>query len=240
MCILPICALSAAEHVKSTRPSTILSTYLLASVVFDIARLRTAWLSSEDRSLALAFSTSFVIQILALLLEAVEKRRFLTPECRGKPREELAGIYSRSMYWWLNHLIRTGYRSALVPESLESLDDDLSARTLDEKFHEAWIQVVGPSPDPLRTDEDAPKYKGRWPLVQTVARVMPSSLLWPIPAKMAVVAFTLCQPLALNRLLVFLQDTESINVGYGLVGAYGLIYIGMAVSTSLVNILINS
>lgn len=43
--------------------------------------------------------------------------------------------------------------------------------------------------------------------------------------------FTICQPLVLNRFLAFLEDRgESVNRGYGLIGAYGLVYLGIALS----------
>jgi ATP-binding cassette, subfamily C (CFTR/MRP), member 1 len=42
--------------------------------------------------------------------------------------------------------------------------------------------------------------------------------------------FTFCQPLLINRYLQFLQDpTESMSIGYGLLGAYGVVYLGLAV-----------
>lgn len=44
-------------------------------------------------------------------------------------------------------------------------------------------------------------------------------------------AFTICQPLVLNQFLAFLEHPEeSINHGYGLIGAYGLVYLGIALS----------
>jgi ATP-binding cassette, subfamily C (CFTR/MRP), member 1 len=47
------------------------------------------------------------------------------------------------------------------------------------------------------------------------------------------VAFTICQPLLLNRFLSHLQGLdESRNIGYGLIAAYGLVYLGMAISSS--------
>lgn len=65
-----------------------------------------------------------------------------------------------------------------------------------------------------------------------------STLRWPIVAvivpRLALLAFTICQPLILNRLLVFLDDTsQSISIGHGLIGAYGLVYIGIALSQAL-------
>lgn len=47
-------------------------------------------------------------------------------------------------------------------------------------------------------------------------------------------AFTICQPLILSRFLEFLQDTtQPANIGYGLIGAYGVVYLGIAVSQAL-------
>jgi ATP-binding cassette subfamily C (CFTR/MRP) protein 1 len=67
--------------------------------------------------------------------------------------------------------------------------------------------------------------------------VLFAALKWysvlPILPRLAQVAFTLCQPLLLRRLLSYLAnrgDKESFNIGYGLIGAYAVVYISMAVS----------
>lgn len=57
-------------------------------------------------------------------------------------------------------------------------------------------------------------------------------LLAPVPGRLSLVAFTLIQPLLVNRFLSYLEEPEnknSANYGYGLIFAYGLVYIGMAV-----------
>lgn len=52
--------------------------------------------------------------------------------------------------------------------------------------------------------------------------------------RLALLAFTICQPLALNRFLIFLDDSsQPATIGYGLVAAYGLIYFGIAVTQAL-------
>jgi ATP-binding cassette subfamily C (CFTR/MRP) protein 1 len=52
--------------------------------------------------------------------------------------------------------------------------------------------------------------------------------------RLALLAFTICQPLILNRLLVFLDDTsQPTQIGYGLIAAYGLVYSGIALSQAL-------
>lgn len=54
-------------------------------------------------------------------------------------------------------------------------------------------------------------------------------MLLPIPPALAVLAFTFCQPLVLTRIIAFLGNNEDVNIGYGLIGAYALIYVGIAV-----------
>ena len=55
-------------------------------------------------------------------------------------------------------------------------------------------------------------------------------ILVPVMPRIALIALTLCQPLLLKRLLQFLtSEDEPVRVGYGLIGAYGVIYLGIAV-----------
>lgn len=55
----------------------------------------------------------------------------------------------------------------------------------------------------------------------------------PIIPRLALLALTFCQPLLLRRLLDYLKhsDVEDKNIGYGLIGAYFVVYVGLAVST---------
>ena len=67
-------------------------------------------------------------------------------------------------------------------------------------------------------------------------KVLFSLLKWPILVpiipRLALLAFTFCQPLLLRRLLDYLNhsDVEDKNIGYGLIGAYFVVYVGLAVS----------
>jgi hypothetical protein len=65
--------------------------------------------------------------------------------------------------------------------------------------------------------------------MHALARTLWVKLLLPIPPKLAILAFTFCQPLALTRIIAFLENSEDISIGYGLVGAYALVYVGLAV-----------
>lgn len=58
-------------------------------------------------------------------------------------------------------------------------------------------------------------------------------LLAAIPARACVVAFNFCQPVLLTRSLEFFAEPvnkATTNVGYGMIGAYILVYVGLAVA----------
>lgn len=59
------------------------------------------------------------------------------------------------------------------------------------------------------------------------------NLLSPMVPRLILIAFTIGQPLCLRRFLDYLQGDEgNVNVGYGMIGAYFLIYFGIAVRHS--------
>lgn len=57
-----------------------------------------------------------------------------------------------------------------------------------------------------------------------------------IVPRLCLTAFTFAQPFLINRVIGYLSEFNSANtknVGYGLIGAYGLVYIGIGVSENL-------
>jgi hypothetical protein len=136
-----LAVLSYAEHTRSVRPSFILNTYLLCSLLFDIARVRTLWLRYTDtfnEIIALVTTVALGVKVLLVLLEAVEKRNILKTEFAGYPPEATAGFYNRSLFWWLNPLFRVGYSNVLSVRDLFVLDKELSSERLLALFEERW------------------------------------------------------------------------------------------------------
>jgi ATP-binding cassette subfamily C (CFTR/MRP) protein 1 len=65
------------------------------------------------------------------------------------------------------------------------------------------------------------------------------TLKWPllsaIPPRTCLIALTFCQPLLINRAVILSGEDVTdwtTNVGYGLIGAYILVYVGIAVCIS--------
>lgn len=136
-----ICLLSYTEHSKSIRPSTLLSIYLVLSLVFDIARARTLWLlQSKLNFIAAVFTASVAVKLFMLILEAREKRKWLKVDgtAREIGEEELSGIFGQGFFWWLNKLILLGSKKVLQIEDLYPLDRTLESDYLKNRFEQAW------------------------------------------------------------------------------------------------------
>ncbi|PTU22530.1 hypothetical protein P175DRAFT_0514599 [Aspergillus ochraceoroseus IBT 24754] len=213
--------LSYAEHSFSTTPSFLLSTYLFVTLLFDIAKSRTLWLrqvGGTDEKIAILTSVVVVTKLLLLLLETVEKRHILRYDYRGYPPEATAGIFNKVFFWWLNPLFQRGYLKSLAIDDLYVLDKQMVSKRLHQILENVWKKEKQKGPNTLLL---ASLKAFKWELS---AVILPRALL---------VGLNFCQPLLLHRSLTF--STEPVNnhtnnVGYGLIGAYILVYTGMGIT----------
>lgn len=221
--------LSYIEHSKSLKPSSILNIYTLGSLVLDGAILRTMWLSHLSVAITAVFTASFALKTAIVFLEAQGKTRYLVSAGDGRSYspEETTGIYSRGVFWWLTPLLLTGFRRLLRPVDLFDLDESMSAAVLNERFWHRWN-------DSSSTGQpDGSSRSPRHRLIRACISTLKWQLLAVVLPRLFLLAFTICQPLILNRFLDFLQNpSETDNYGYGLIGAYGLVYLGISISSS--------
>lgn len=215
-----LCVLSYFEHSRSVRPSFIINLYLLISLPFDVARSRTLWLSSSRQSIALVLTISTVVKAAVLVLEANTKRDILLDRYRDLPPEATSGIYSRSTFWWMNPLLKTGFFKTLLLKDLYALDPEIQSRDLLVRFRQAWD----------RTN----KQKSH-----CLFNACAFTLLWPFLAsaipRLILMGFRYSQPFLLHRTVEFVQEQasrETRSIGWGLVGAYAIVYVGLAVFTA--------
>ncbi|KAF2155055.1 ABC transporter [Myriangium duriaei CBS 260.36] len=218
-----ICLLSPLEHSGSFHPSTVLGVYLSFTLAFDAVTLRTVWLSPSTSGGLRGVSTcSFALKAVVLLLEAQGKQQYVVrPQDKVRSPEEFSGAYSRTLFWWLNRLLFIGFKKILKPSDLFVNKESLRTEHLNERFWTSW---------------NSSSQEGKYALMIAVARALKWQLLFPIVPRLALLAFTFCQPLLLRRLLRYLQDPVEVSdrrTGYGLIGAYFLVYSGMALSSSV-------
>ncbi|KAF2734747.1 putative multidrug resistance protein [Polyplosphaeria fusca] len=215
---LAVFGLSYLEHSRSLRPSALLNLYLFFSVLFDAVVLRTLWIADLSTTMRDVFTASFALKGVIFFLEAKEKRRYLKTNQSCGP-EETSGLYNQTFVWWLNKIIRSGYRHVLKPTDLYPVDESMKSEVLNAKFWTEW-QKAAKTANPS--------------LTRVVVRLLRWPLIIPFFPRLALLGFTFCQPLMIRRLLEFLQKrSESSNTGHGLIGAYAVVYFGMSVSNSL-------
>ncbi|TGO61642.1 hypothetical protein BOTNAR_0126g00140 [Botryotinia narcissicola] len=212
LCMLP---LSVIDHSRSPRPSVVLNSYLFFTLLLDAAQARTLFLSSDNES-GLVYSSIFItalaLKCIILLLESRQKSKW-----KEHSPEETSGIFSLGVFFWLNKMFLMGYNKVLAIEDLYPLDTSFDAKSLHDGFSK---------------NMDYSKLKGdRFGLLKVLIHTLKVPLLLPIPLRLALIAFTFCQPLFIERLLDTLAQPEiDANVGYGFIGASLLIYSGIAIS----------
>ncbi|KAI9368784.1 P-loop containing nucleoside triphosphate hydrolase protein [Aspergillus egyptiacus] len=218
-----LCVLSYMEHSRSVRPSILLELYLLITLLFDITRTRTLWLRDHGDSaklMAIIGSFSVGVKVVLILLEGWQKRAILKEKYRNYPPEALAGIPNRAFFWWLNTLFFMGFFKLLRVEDLYPLDRRLESARLRDLLDGRWTKE---------------NQTGKASLLAVVFKTFMWSILAVLPPRMCLIGLTFCQPLLLHKAMELSAEkvtVESTHVGYGLIGAYVLVYVGMAIMMS--------
>ncbi|KAL7823946.1 P-loop containing nucleoside triphosphate hydrolase protein [Trichoderma gracile] len=216
-----IVLLSHIEHVKSIRPSFLLTSYLFTSLLFDAARLRTEWLLSVNVAYAAVLSTSTILKLALLVLENVEKRRILLDSSKEQSRESTSGPFSRGFFVWLNSLLISGWATVLTLHDLPAIYEKLSSEKLAVAFTKQWDKVT----------RDGRKAS----LFLNTVWILKLELVGIVFPRLATIALTLAQPFLVSQALRFLampKDEHSDNIGYGLIGAFAFVFIGSAILTA--------
>ncbi|KAF4452640.1 Multidrug resistance-associated protein 1 [Fusarium austroafricanum] len=213
------CVLSRAEHAKSPRPSSLLNVFFSVSLLLDVALLRTLWLVPINTAIPAVFTAAFALKAILIILEGWSKASYLIAGSGPHSPEVTAGLYARVIFAWVTPLLLMGFQKLLRPMDLFELDEDMGSAGLIDRFWGHWH------------NQKVPARKHR--LILCCITTLRWSVIAVLP-RLMLLAFAICQPLILNRLLAFLDDnSQPINIGYGLIAAYGLVYLGIALSQAL-------
>ncbi|KAF2645937.1 P-loop containing nucleoside triphosphate hydrolase protein [Massarina eburnea CBS 473.64] len=220
---LILITLSMVEHGRNLKPSVLLNVYLSLTLLLDAAQVRSLFLSSATKSettYSAIFCATLALKAIILLLEAKQKTAWVRWDKKEHSPEETSGIFSLSVFFWLNKLFRLGYKKVLMIEDLYPLDSAMNTTLLHGKFAK---------------EMDYSKLRGdKYGLAKVLFRTLKVHILLPIAPRLAMLGFTFCQPFFMQRLIEWLAQAEhDANSGYGFIGATVLIYSGIAISMSL-------
>jgi ATP-binding cassette, subfamily C (CFTR/MRP), member 1 len=229
--------LSHLEHKKSTRPSTILTTYFLFTILFDTARSRTLWAIPNNTAVAAVSTTLHALKVVILILEAQAKGGLLNASYNGCPPEATAGIFNRSLLWWINPLLLVGYRKDLSVQDLYPIDKGLSFDTKEREFWRRFKrgkELVSLIVTCHANAENLPvDIQKRNALLFLTLQCHKGIIFLAVIPRLFLGAFTLAQPFLVSRVIDLLAQPNIPNrdgIGWGLIAAYALVYIGIAVS----------
>ncbi|KAM0819840.1 hypothetical protein AB5N19_05656 [Seiridium cardinale] len=214
--------LSYLEHTYSVGSPLLLDAYLFISILFDAVRVRTLWMNHTQVSIFALFTVCLGIKIAILILEESSKRQWLLPSPRPWSTEITGGIFSRTLFVWLDRMMWKGYSTALSVVALPDIDADLLSNSL-------W-ECIGPQLDNAAHGSSAS-------LLVTVFWALKGPLLAPVFPYLVLVASQLAQPFLISTILDYVGSPfdgseDQKNTGYGLIGAYGLVYLCIAVATA--------
>lgn len=167
-------SVSYLEHLRSVRPSTLLSVYIGTSILLDAARVRTLFFIPENEIIAGLFLAGFTVKILIFIFEVSEKRRLLRSKWQDASPEETSGAINRALFIWLNHIFLQGFRTLLTVDALTPLDSDLLEASKPSKLVKRWEEGMA-CPTPFNSPTT---YISRQPIKQ--ATTLFYGHFWPI------------------------------------------------------------
>lgn len=216
---LAMLVLTHVEHVRSSKPSILLSAYTLVLLTVSIIRTRTAWLAFGHQTYTVLIASSTLLTAVITILQAIPQARRKDDSMNDVSPEEGSGLYSLAFFSWLLPLIRQGNRKILDTEDLTALDPRLSAEKLGEEFQRTWRHREGLSKESL---------------VLVLWKSQAWSFLQPVPSRAAMIVFAFCQPIFIKQLINYMEgdNADKRTHPMNLVLASLVIYAGIAFSTS--------
>jgi hypothetical protein len=185
--------------------------------------------------MAIIASFAVGVKVILILLEGWEKKAILKDKYKNYPPEARAGIVNRASFWWLNPLFFKGFFTMLRVEDLYTLDKRLESARLRDLLDGRWTEGNFQrdfSDLKMSLTMYAENQTGKASLLGVVFKTFKWSILAVVPPRLCLIGLTFCQPLLLHKAMELSAEkvtVESTQVGYGLIGAYVLVYVGMAV-----------
>ncbi|KAI1009685.1 hypothetical protein LB504_003025 [Fusarium proliferatum] len=134
-----LCPLLYLEHVRSTRPADLAVIFLLVSLVCDLVVAL-----QEGLEEWLIPTTKISLNFLLIATESRSKQGILKSPYSSQSPEQLAGILSRTFFWWINPILALGNQIILSGEDLPPIDHLLTSEKLRHDGLKAWDQRTRP------------------------------------------------------------------------------------------------
>jgi ATP-binding cassette subfamily C (CFTR/MRP) protein 1 len=108
----------------------------------------------DCHAIAAVFTSSLAVKAIAFLLEAKDKRAYLTLKYGSLGPEETSGIFSTSFVFWASGLLLNGNKSILSLETLSPIDSRMHSWKLEKDFNNVWEKCMYNYPLNCRLEAD--------------------------------------------------------------------------------------
>ncbi|KAI0127728.1 P-loop containing nucleoside triphosphate hydrolase protein [Xylariales sp. AK1849] len=210
---------SFLQDQRSQSPSDVLVLYLSAAAITSLPRLHSLWLIPSGLIAAIMWTFVFIGLCVAVIIESLQKTKLLRPQYASIPAEQGVDFWSRSFFIWVLPFFRIGYTEKLDIDQFPAVDTGLKEHSIWKKLYAAWSTT-----------------NGSHRLLRSVALAHSWVLLSAIIPRIALSAFTFSQPFLLEATISLLEQKNSssrITYGPALVGAFILVYLGIAISRAV-------
>lgn len=202
---------------RSLQTSSLLEIYYTILVIIYLPRLRSLWLSPHLDIPRNLWTANYILTVLVAVLESCGGGRPSSLKSKYS-REETFGFWGRSLFVWVLPILRQGYSSTLQAEDIPPLGHPLRGHRARLRLQEAWSQC-------------RPHYR----LLKAVFLAYAWDISACIPPRLVLGGFTICQPFLIKAAIdLSVQGSSPPVKEYrrALVGAFILVYLGMAVSST--------
>ena len=209
--------LSFLEDQRSLNPSNIILLHFSASSILYLPLLRSLWLINHELSPRALWTSIFVFTVAVVLIESTRKTKILRPEFDYVTAEQMTGFWGRSFFIWVLPFLRSGYSRILQLSDIPDVDEALQEKRTSLSLDISWK-----------------RFNGRFRLLRAAFYAYMASCLSAILPRLALSAFNLCQPFLIQAAVMHLDiraDDSNRESGQALVGAFILVYTGIAVSS---------
>ncbi|KAI5196133.1 P-loop containing nucleoside triphosphate hydrolase protein [Aureobasidium subglaciale] len=210
--------LSQWEHSRSIRPSYLLQTYLLLSLLGRLVHIYTGWpdiTATSERAIEISVCISTAI---LLGIESVQKDGILLSS-KQYPPQVLRGVFGQRLFLWLNRMFHRGYNTVYELNNLDRIDEVLSSPDDCRRLRMQWLKST------TSTSQNI--------LLRSICRSLYTDLLFPILPRILLLAINLTQPWLIHRLLNYVgQPTRSTREGVLLICATTITYVCLAIFQS--------
>ncbi|KAL6239854.1 P-loop containing nucleoside triphosphate hydrolase protein [Aspergillus navahoensis] len=195
--------------------------YFSATSICQLPRLRSLWLiGSVDACRYLSLVTLF-ITVAIVILESIPKTSLLHSAYCDATEEGRTGFWSRTFFIWVLPFLQTGYRNSLEVEDVPQVDTTLQGQASGDRLRTAW-HLEG--------------REGKFRLVKAVFRAYGWPYISAVPPRLAYSCFIFTQPFLITAAIDYIGGSSASEpkvYGAGLVGAYILVYAGIAVAQAV-------